>query len=231
MSFVARCLGIVIAFAIMTAFAHAAGLSTLTQRDAAAGLKDALSQSAEKAVAQLGATDGFLGNPKVKIPLPESIHRVERSLRRFGMGEQADELVTRMNRAAEMAAKEAKPILVDAVRRMTLADAKNILTGGDTAATDFFRRTTSVSLAQRFLPIVREMTAKVRLAEHYDSIAGPASRMGLIDEREAHLDQYVTQKALDGLFLVIGEKEKEIRRDPVGAATGLARRVFGMLAR
>lgn len=209
----------------------AAGLESLSNRDAAAGLKDALSQSAAKAVAQLGATDGFLGNPKVKIPLPESIHRVERGLRRFGMGEQADELVTRMNRAAEMAAKEAKPILVDAVRRMTLADAKNILTGGDTAATDFFRRTTSVSLAQRFLPIVRKMTAKVRLAEHYDSVAGPASSLGLIDEREAHLDQYVTQKALDGLFLVIGEKEKEIRHDPVGAATGLARRVFGMLVR
>lgn len=222
--------GFTLVAAAVAGSALAADLSRLTNRDAAAGLKDALSQGAAKAVAQLGATDGFLGNPKVKIPLPDSLHKVERGLRRFGMGDQADELVTRMNRAAEMAAKEAKPILVDAVRKMTLNDAKGILTGGDTAATDFFRRTTSQSLTQRFLPIVREMTAKVRLAEHYDQLAGPAASLGLIDEQEAHLDQYVTRKALDGLFLVIGEEERAIRHDPVGTATGLAKKVFAMLA-
>jgi hypothetical protein len=209
--------------------ALAQSLASLSNKDAVAGLKDALVQSADKAVGQLGAADGFLGNAKVKIPLPDSIKRVESGLRMLGMGRQADELVVSMNRAAEMAVKEATPILVDSVKKMSVQDAKGILTGGDDAATQYFRRTTSDQLTQRFLPIVKKMTAKVQLAEQYNSLAGQAASLGLVKQEDANIDNYVTRKALDGLFLVISEQERAIRKDPVGAATGMAQKVFKLL--
>jgi hypothetical protein len=209
--------------------ALAQSLASLSNKDAVAGLKDALVQSADKAVGQLGAADGFLGNAKVKIPLPDSIKRVESGLRMLGMGRQADELVVSMNRAAEMAVKEATPILVDSVKKMSVQDAKGILTGGDDAATQYFRRNTSDQLTQRFLPIVKKMTAKVRLAEQYNSLAGQAASLGLVKQEDANIDNYVTRKALDGLFLVISEQERAIRKDPVGAATGMAQKVFKLL--
>jgi hypothetical protein len=220
-----------IAGLVMGAPAAAQSLASLSNQDAVAGLKDALIQSAGKAVGQLGAADGFLGNAKVKIPLPDSIKRVESALRMVGMGKQADELVVSMNRAAEMAVKEATPILVDSVKKMGVQDAKGILTGGDTAATEYFRRTTSDQLTQRFLPIVKKMTAKVRLAEQYNNLAGQAASFGLVKQEEANIDNYVTRKALDGLYLVIGEQERAIRKDPVGAATGMAQKVFGLLGK
>jgi hypothetical protein len=211
--------------------AFAQALARLSNKDAVAGLKDALVQSAGKAVGQLGAADGFLGNAKVKIPLPDSIKRVESGLRMLGMGRQADELVVSMNRAAEMAVKEATPILVDSVKKMSVQDAKGVLTGGDDAATQYFRRTTSDQLTQRFLPIVKKMTAKVQLAEQYNSLAGQAASLGLVKQEDANIDNYVTRKALDGLFLVISEQERAIRKDPVGAATGMAQKVFGLLGK
>jgi hypothetical protein len=218
--------GLVIPFA-----AAGQSLAALSNQDAVAGLKDALIQASGKAVGQLGVADGFLGNAKVKIPLPDSIKRVESALRMIGMGRQADELVVSMNRAAEMAVKEASPILVESVKKMSVQDAKGILTGGDNAATEYFRRTTSTQLTQRFQPIVKQMTAKVRLAEQYNSLAGQAASLGLIKPDEANIDAYVTRKALDGLFLVIGEQERAIRKDPVGAATGMARKVFGLVGK
>ena len=220
-----------IAGLVMGAPAAAQSLASLSNQDAVAGLKDALIQSAGKAVGQLGAADGFLGNAKVKIPLPDSIKRVESALRMVGMGKQADELVVSMNRAAEMAVKEATPILVDSVKKMSVQDAKGVLTGGDTAATEYFRRTTSDQLTQRLLPIVKKMTAKVRLAEQYNNLAGQAASFGLVKQEEANIDNYVTRKALDGLYLVIGEQERAIRKDPVGAATGMAQKVFGLLGK
>jgi hypothetical protein len=225
--------GIVGVLAGLVICAQAAGqsLASLSNQDAVAGLKDALIQGSGKAVGQLGATDGFLGDAKVKIPLPDSIKRVESGLRMVGMGRQADELVVSMNRAAEMAVKEATPILVDSVKKMSVQDAKGILTGGDNAATEYFRRTTSDQLTQRFLPIVKKMTAKVQLAEQYNNLAGQAASFGLVKQEDANIDNYVTRKALDGLFLVIAEQERAIRKDPVGAATGMARKVFGLLGK
>ena len=211
--------------------AAAQSLASLSNQDAVAGLKGALIQSAGKAVSQLGAADGFLGNAQVKIPLPDSIKRVESALRMVGMGKQADELVVSMNRAAEMAVKEATPILVDSVKKMSVQDAKAVLTGGDDAATQYFRRTTSGELTQRFLPIVKKMTAKVQLAEQYNNLAGQAASFGLVKQEDANIDNYVTRKALDGLYLVIAEQERAIRKDPVGAATGMAKKVFGMLGK
>lgn len=214
---------------VISGGAWAQSLAGLSNQDAVAGLKDALVQAAGKTVSQLGATNGFLGNPQVRIPLPGPLERASGLMRTMGMGRQAEELQTSMNRAAEMAVKEATPLLVNAVKGMSVQDAKGILTGGEDAATQYFRRTTSAPLEQKFLPIVKQMTAKVQLAEQYNALAGQAAQFGLIDAKSANLDSYVTQKALDGLFTVMAEQERTIRKDPLGAATGMASKVFGML--
>ena len=213
---------------IVSVPSFALGLEDLSNRDAVSGLKDALSQGAAVAIGKLGVENGFLGNDKVKIPLPDALKRIESGLRLMGMQRQADELVTAMNRAAEQAVPEAKALLAGAVKNMSVQDAKGILTGGDTAATDYFRRTTSDQLTQKFLPIVTKATSKVGLAEKYNNLAGQGAQLGLIDAKQAKIENYVTQKALDGLFLMIAEQEKAIRKDPVGAATGMAQKVFGL---
>ncbi len=209
----------------------AQNLASITNQDAVQGLKDALVQASGKAVSQLSAPNGFLGNDRVKIPLPDSIRRVESGLRMIGMGRQADELVASMNRAAELAVREATPLLVSSVKSMSVQDAKGILTGPDDAATQYFKRTTSDALAQRFLPIVKQATEKVDLAQQYNTLAGQAAQYGLISKEEANIDAYVTRKALDGLFIVIAEQERSIRRDPMGAATSVAKKVFGAIGK
>lgn len=211
--------------------ALALDLGSLSNADAVSGLKDALTQGSATAVSKLGVENGFLGNDKVKIPLPDALKRVEGGLRLLGMKKQADELVTAMNRAAEQAVPEAKTLLVSAVKNMSVQDAKGILTGGDTAATEYFRKTTSDQLKQKFLPIVTKATAKVGLTEKYNNLAGKGAQLGLVDAKQAKIENYVTQKTLDGLFLMIAEQEKAIRKDPVGSATGMAKKVFGLLGK
>lgn len=215
----------------VTQSARALSLSDLTDKEAVAGLKEALIRGSGKAVDELGRLDGFLGNAKVKIPLPQSLQRVESVMRTVGLGDQADELIMAMNRAAEAAVPEAKTLLVAAVKKMTVEDAKGILAGGDHAATDYFRKTTSAALTQRFLPIVKRATAKVKLAETYNNFAGKAADFGLVEKKDANLDSYVTQKALDGLFLIIAEQEKAIRQNPAGAAKDIVKKVFGAIGR
>ena len=207
----------------------AAGLEDITQAEAVRGLRQALTDGSLAAVAKLGVENGFFANPRVKIPLPPSLQRVERGLRAFGMRKQADELVLTMNRAAEAAVPEARQLLTDAVKKMTVQDAKGILSGGDTAATDYFRRATRPQLTQRFLPIVKHATDRVGLAQEYNGLAGQAAAFGLVEESEASIERYVTQKALDGLYFMIGEQEKAFRRDPVGATSSIVRKVFGAL--
>lgn len=208
---------------------HAAGISDISNQDAVAGLKEALSKGSQAAIQQLGAENGFFGNDKLRIPLPESLQKAEGMMRRFGMGSQADELVLRMNRAAEAAMPEARALLVNAIRQMSIQDAKGILTGGEDAATQYFRRTTSAPLAQKFLPVVKKATEKVKLAERYNAFVETGSRFGLVRTEDANLENYVTRKALDGLFLVIAEQEKKIRADPVGSASSIISKVFGAL--
>ncbi len=209
--------------------AQALSLQDLSNQDATAGLKEALRQGATNAVGKLGRADGFLGDARVKIPLPSSLGRVDNVLHRVGMGKYGDDLVVRMNRAAEAAVPEAKTLLWNAVKDMSVQDAKNILTGGNTAATEYFRRKTSAPLTARFLPIVHQATDKVQLAQTYDQFAGKAGSFGLIDENQANLEKYVTQKALDGLFFMMAEEEKAIRADPVGQGSKLVSKVFGAL--
>ena len=211
--------------------ANALSLSELSSADANGGLKEALVQAAGKAVGKLGAVDGFMGNPKVKIPLPDTMKKAEKAMRMFGMGKQADELVLRMNRAAEAAVPEAKALLVDSVKKMSVEDAKKILSGGDDAATQYFKKTTSGPMAQKFLPIVKKATENVSLAQQYNKFAEMGSSYGLVDKDQANLEQYVTQKALDGLYLMMAEEEKAIRKDPMGQASSLLKKVFGSLGK
>ena len=223
-----RILGLLCAL-VFAAPVSAAGVDALSSNDTASGLKEALTRGAEIAVGQLGKKDGFLGDKRVRIPLPESARSVEKAMRTFGMKKQADELIETMNRAAEMAVVEAKPILTNAVKNMSFDDARGILTGGEDAATQYFRRTTSNNIAARFLPIVKKATAKVDLAGQYNQYAGQAAKLGLLDKKDADLDTYVTHKAMDGLFLMIAEQEKAIRKDPVGTGSAIIKKVFGTL--
>ena len=206
-----------------------AQLEGITSREAASALKAALEKGSQAAVAALGRTDGYFGNPRVRIPLPDSLQRTERAMRRFGMGRYADELILAMNRAAESAVPEARALFVDAVRRMSVQDAKDILQGGDTAGTAYFRRSTEARLRKRFRPIVQRATARVGLARQYNAYAERGVAFGLVKKEQANLDDYVTQKALDGLFLMVAEGEEQIRKGPVGAGTAIIRKVFGAL--
>ena len=208
----------------------ASGVDALSTTDINAGLKEALARGADAAVSQLGQKDGFFGNAALKIPLPPSLQKAEKAMRMFGMGKQADELILSMNRAAEAAVPEAKTLLVDAVKEMTLEDARGILTGGQTSATDFFRKKTETRLTERFGPIVKATTDKVGLARQYNQYAGAAAQFNLIDRKQANVEQYVTQQALDRLYTVIGEKEAAIRANPMQAGSDLLRKVFGAVS-
>lgn len=208
----------------------ASGIDALSSTDINAGLKEALTRGADAAVAQLGVKDGFFGNPALKIPLPASLQKAEKAMRMFGMGKQADELVLSMNRAAEAAVPEAKTLLVGAVKEMSLEDAKGILTGGKTSATDFFRKKTEATLTERFGPIVKATTDKVGLAQQYNRYAGMAAQFNLVDKNQANVEQYVTQQSLDRLYTLIGEKESAIRANPLQAGSDLLKKVFGAVS-
>lgn len=209
--------------------AQVPSLASLTNQDAVAGLKAALDKGTQVAVQRLGAENGFFGNDKIKIPLPESLKRVESALRTVGMGRQADELVLRMNRAAEAAVPEAKALFVGAIKQMSVQDAKGILQGGNDAATQYFRKTTAAPLEQKFLPIVKKSMDKVKLAEIYEQYAGRAAQLGLIKKEDVNLDAYITRKGLDGLFAVVAEEEAKIRANPVQETSNIIKKVFGAI--
>ncbi len=209
--------------------AHALTLSDISNTDATKGLKEALEKGALSAIGILGAHDGFLGNDRVRINLPGALNDAANLMRRFGQGGQVDELVTAMNRGAEAAVPMAKDLLVHAVQTMNVNDAKGILTGGDTAVTDFFASKTRPALAQTFLPIVSRATEKVGLASKYNDVAGKAAELGLLKKEDANVQQYVTTKTLDGLFFMISEEEKKIRQNPVGYGSAILTKVFGAL--
>ena len=201
---------------------------SLSETDAASGVRAALERGALSAVGLLGRNDGFLGNPKVKIPLPGFLADAAKLLKYTGQGKRVDELVVAMNRAAEAAVPKAKTMLVNAAKSISVEDALKLVRGGDTSVTDFFSRKSREPLSVEFLPIVTTATNKVALADKYNAVAGKAAKAGLLKDRDANIQQYVTAKALDGLYLMIGEEEKKIRRDPVGTGSAILRKVFGL---
>src|SRR3984957_15434507 len=205
----------------------AAGVDALSNADVSAGLKKALDQSINNAVGKLGVPGGFLDNPKVKIPLPPKLEKAEGAMRILGMGKQADDLVTAMNRAAEAAVPESKVLLKQALHQMTLQDDKRILTRGDDAAPQYFKQATYTPLKAKFAPIIGRTTEKVKLGQSYDTVAKKAVALGVLKPEDATLQSYVTDKTLDGLFLIMAEEERAIRKDPLDQASSLLKKVFG----
>ena len=216
-------------FGLTVGFAQAGALDAISSGDASAGVKEALAKGADYAVSSLGKNGGFLGNDKVKIKLPGYLDKADSALRMFGMGKQADQLVETMNHAAENAVAEAKPILTESIKKMSVKDAKDILTGGEDSVTQYFKRTSTDQLTAKFKPVVKNETAKLKLADQYNKFAGKAASAGLVDKQNADVDSYVTQKAMDGLFLMIAEEEKKLRANPMGAGSDLLKNVFGAL--
>ena len=203
---------------------RAAGFSEL---DAAAAVRSALERGAIAAVALLGRSDGFLGNPKVRIALPGILDDAAGLLRMIGQQHRVDELVVAMNRAAEAAVPQAKSLLVQTARSVSVEDAVKLVRGSDTSVTDYFAGKTRAPLTEQFLPIVTRATEKVSLADKFNAVAGQATRFGLLRGEDSNIQRYVTARSLDGLFLMIGEEERNIRRDPLGTGSAILRKVFG----
>ncbi|WP_434628677.1 DUF4197 domain-containing protein [Pseudomonas sp. Z1-29] len=214
---------------LICANAMALSLGDLSQKDATGGLKDALTQGAQIAVKQLGKPGGFSNNPDVKIELPGKLGKVASKMKAFGMGAQVDQLETSMNQAAEAAVVQAQPILVDAVKNMSVTDAKGILSGGNDSATQYLNKSSREQIRAKFLPIVKQATDKVGLVQKYNAFAGQAATLGVVDTKSANVENYVTEQALDGLFKMIAKQEATIRQNPAAAATSLAKKVFGTL--
>jgi len=204
--------------------AAAGGLSDSTT---ASGLREALKLATERAVASTSKEGGFLDNPRIRIPLPGKLDSMAGALRAIGFGSQVDELEVGMNRAAERAAAEATPVFVDAIEGMSFQDAAGILRGSNTAATDYFKRKTTEPLRQRFRPIVDQAMQNVGVAKQYESLVGQYGSTPFASVPKLDLTGYVTDQALAGLFKIVGDEEKRIRKDPAARATDLLRQVFG----
>lgn len=193
----------------------------------AAGIKEALAKGTEKAVNDLSKQDGYFGNAAVKILMPPSIQKVADVARMAGYQKQVDEFVLSMNRAAEAAAPLAAKYFADAIREMTFEDVRGILTGGDTAATDFFRRKTHDKLYAAFKPVVSEKVNQVGATRAYNDMIGRYEKVPMMGKQSLNLDDYVTNKSLDGLFYMVGQEEKNIRTNPAARTTDLLKSVFG----
>ncbi len=208
---------------------HALALSwgDISNQDAVAGLKSALNSSTVKAVEKLAVENGFWGNDKVKIPLPGYLEDARGMMNMIGMKKQAEELQLAMNRAAESAVGEAKPIFVNAIKSMSVQDAKGIISGGQDSGTQYFKGKTADTLRAKFLPVVKKATGRVGLAQKYNDIAAKGASLGIVKGDQKTVETFVTQKALDGLFLMMADEEKAIRADPVGKGTDIVKKVFG----
>lgn len=221
--------GILLALPLIAAPAVALTLDEISNRDVSTGLKAALEKCSSAAVARLGVPNGFLGNEQVKIHLPKILEEARPLMRLTGHAQQLDDLETEMNHAAESAVPLAKPLLINAVKSMTFSDAKKILTGGETSVTAFFREKTSMQLGVKFLPIVKSITDRSGLSREYGKAMSRVSRVANVPPQQASVEAYVTQRALDGLFYMIGEEEKAIRSDPIGTGSTIIKKVFGSL--
>ena len=213
---------------LLGANAMALSLGDLSQGDATGGLKDALTQGAQIAVKQLGTPGGFSNNPEVKIGLPGKLEKAAGALKMLGMGDQITQLEDSMNKAAESAVTQAQPILVNAVKNMSVNDAKGILSGGQDSATQYLDKSSREQIRAKFLPIVKQSTDKVGVAQQYNALAKKAP-LGLLGGKSDSVENYVTEQALDGLFKMIAQQEESIRQNPAAAATSLAKKVFGAL--
>lgn len=199
----------------------------LSEDEIGAGLKEALTQGVNKGVAQLSKTDGYFKDPQIKIPMPNEAKKVEDKLRKLGQGEKVDEAILSMNRAAEDAASEAKDLFVAAIKAMTITDATNILKGNDDAATQYLRKTTGNQLSERFRPIIKVSLDKVGATKHWNTVFSTYNKIPFVDKINPDLEEYVTEKAITGLFIQVAKEELQIRKNPAARTTDLLKKVFG----
>ncbi len=207
----------------------AGGLDAITGAEATQALRDSLEKGARTALAKLGKENGYFANPGVKIGLPKNFARAERILRGLGQGRKVDDLILAMNRAAEAAAPQAQELVVDAVKKMTVQDAKGVLTGGDNAATEYFRKSTEVQLTEKLLPVIKSVTEKSDLARAYNAVASKLVKLAGINSELSSVEKYVNDKALDGIYALIAEEERAIRANPTQYAGSLLGKVYGLL--
>lgn len=224
-----RTITVIFVWCLVSMPAFAAGIDALSDEEAADALKQALTQSANAAVDRLGVANGFFENPKVKIPLPGALQKVEGVMRTLGANKHADGLILAMNRVAEVTAAEARMLMVDSVEKMPVENAKKILAGGGDAATQHFRTATSEEFAQKFPAIVKNATSQVDLAKKYNDFARKGGKLGLVAEKYANIEGYVAQKTLDGIYLMMAEEERIIRQDPMSQNSKVLQKVFGSL--
>jgi len=201
----------------------------LTQTEVVGGLKEALIQGATLGARTASEDGGFQRNALIRIPLPQEVQQAERTLRNLGLGPQVDQFLTAMNRGAEQAAKEAAPLFINAIRQMTLTDAMAILRGEKDAATQFLRRTTSQQLMTAFQPIVAKAMDQTLASRYYGEIATTYNRVPLVKKINPNIQQYATEKAIDGLFVLVAQEEEKIRENPMARTTDLLKKVFGSL--
>jgi hypothetical protein len=209
--------------------AHALSLADLSSGDASKGLKLALEKGSEVAVQLLGTQDGFWGNDKVRIALPDAVNKAGKLLKTLGMGPQLEELNLQMNRAAEAAVPKAKKWLTQSIQTMSVQDAKGILQGGEDSVTQFFANKTRAPLTVEFMPSVKQSLEKLGVVNQFNAVAVKLTGAGLLDKDKAKLETHVTAKTLDGLYFMISEEEKKIRQNPAGAGSALLSKVFGAL--
>ena len=214
---------------LFAAQACALSLNDLSQNQAGDGMKAMLEQSARAAVQQLGKPGGFNNNPEVRIELPGNLGKAARAMKMLGQGKQVTALEDSMNRAAEAAVPQAQELLLDAVKKMTISDAKGILSGPENSATAYLDKSSREQLRSRFLPMIQQVTQSSGLAKQYNNFAGQAANFGVINAKDASIENYVAEQALDGLFTIIAEQEASIRQNPAQAATDIAKKVFGLL--
>jgi hypothetical protein len=199
----------------------------LTTVEVVSGLKEALVKGAEISTGSASKTDGYLKNIEIKIPFPPEIENIETKLRQVGLDKPVDDFIVSINRAAEQAAKEAKPLFVDAIMNMTIEDAWSILKGDNHAATTYLRRATSSQLEAKFEPIIDNALQTVNATKYYEDMTTLYNRLPFVEKVETDLINYVNQRAIDGLFLLVAKEEEKIREDPLARTTELLKRVFG----
>lgn len=217
-------LGLFLSFGMLNL---AAGAGVPSEGKLVQGLKECLEVGAKNAVERVSRADGYYKNPKIRIPLPGAVQKAEQILRGVGYGAQVDAFELSMNRAAEKAAPQAKALLWDAVKQMSFEDARKILQGRDNEATLYFKDHTWQKLDQAFRPIVHSAMSEVGVTRSYQDLEARVKKIPFADRLNVDMDEYVTGKALDGLFIVLGEEERKIRKDPAARATSLLKEVFG----
>jgi hypothetical protein len=199
---------------------------SLSTEEVAAGLKEALTNGASKGSDLVSQVDGYFKNAEIKIPFPPEVQKVETKLRQMGMGDQVDKFVLALNRGAEDAAKEAKPIFVTAIKQMTIQDAWSILKGEDDSATQYLKRTTTSHLTEKFKPVIQKSLEKTNATKYYKDLVTTYNKIPMVQKVNPNLDDYATEKAISGLFVMVAKEEKSIRDNPTARTTELLKKVF-----